>query len=478
MRKVLKTNDSAWLFAESDKTPMQVGMLATFRVPEDQPTFVGDLVARWREHKVFAPPFNYLLKSRPLPGWVELEPDDIDLDYHLRHSALPAPGSQRELGVLISRLHSWKMDRRYPLWECHVIEGLEKDRWSLYLKAHHSQVDGVGGIRLLRRILSADPDARDMLPPWSVGTQGPDQSGLPASKPKPKKAVERIEVASRGRVSGAVSRVSDGAKTTRAVSGSLARTYAESVGFGGEDGRAAPYQAPKTIFNGRIHTPRRFATQHYSIDRMKAIAKAGNGTLNDVFMTVTGGAVRRYLKEHDALPYEDLVVNVPVSVRAAGTLNVGNAITFLYANLGTLIDDPVKRMKAIKKSTQMGKDRMPKVGPGAMDAYTAVLMAPFLSQAILGFGGRGRPAANLVISNVPGPAETRYLDGSVLEELYPVSLLFNGQALNVTAVSYDGQFNIGFTGCRDSIPSLQKIAVYAGEELARLEEGLGLSTPD
>ena len=178
VRKLLKTNDSAWLFTESHRTPMQVGMLATFRVPPEDPTFVADLVRRWREHREFAPPFNYLYRSLPVPSWEELDPDAIDLDYHLRHSALPAPGSQRELGVLVSRLHSSKMDRRYPLWECHVIEGLEEDRWSLYMKAHHSQVDGVGGIRLLQRILSVDPDARGMLPPWAVGTRGADQSGI------------------------------------------------------------------------------------------------------------------------------------------------------------------------------------------------------------------------------------------------------------------------------------------------------------
>ena len=109
-----------------------------------------------------------------------------------------------------------------------------------------------------------------------------------------------------------------------------------------------------------------------------------------------------------------------------------------------------------------------------MDAYTAVLMLPFLSEALLGVGGRGRPAANLVISNVPGPAETRYLDGSPMEEIFPVSLLFNGQALNITGVSYAGEFGIGYTGCRDSIPSLQRIAVYSGEELERLEAAYGV----
>jgi len=464
-RRLLKTNDSAWLFAETHRTPMQVGMLATFRVPEDRPTFVADLVARWRECREFAPPFNLLYRKLPVPSWVELEPEQIDLDYHLRHSALPSPGSQRELGVLVSRLHSSMMDRRYPLWECHVIEGLEKDRWSLYMKAHHSQVDGVGGIRLLRRILSTDPEARDMLPPWAIGTRGPDQSGLP---PRER---ERSPVAGG---SGPLDQVRDGLRSAAAITEALTRTYVESVtGLGAEEDRAVPFRAPRTILNGRIHTPRRFATQHYPIERMKAVAKAAEGSLNDVFLAICGGALRRYLIEQDALPDEDLVANVPVSVRTGHDANVGNAITFLYSRLGTNVADPVERIQVVKASTRLGKDRLPEVGSGAMDAYTAGVMAPFLGQAILGFGGRGRPAFNLVISNVPGPAERRYLDGSPMEEIYPVSLLFNGQALNITGVSYAGEFNIGYTGCRDSLPHLQHIAVYSGEELGALEEGLG-----
>jgi len=458
-RKLLKINDSAWLFAESHRTPMQVGMLATFRVPDGQPTFVQDLVDRWRQVREFEPPYNYLFKMAPVPSWAEVPDDQIDLDYHLRHSALPGPGSQRELGVLISRLHSARMDRRYPLWECHVIEGLEEDRWSLYMKAHHSQIDGVGGIRLLRRILSADPDTRGMLPPWAVGTHGTDQSGLPPRT----KSVETTDSGP-----GLLGTVTSAA----GVTGSLAKTFAEGVtGLGGGD-RAVPFRAPKTIFNGRIHTPRRFATQHYPIERLKKAAAAADASLNDVFLTICGGALRRYLSELDALPRETLTANVPVSVRQGEEAGVGNAITFLYSSMGTDIEDPVERIEAIRASTQLGKARLPKASGVTMDLYTAALMAPFLGQAILGVGGHGRPVFNLVVSNVPGPTERRYIDGSPLEEIYPVSLLFNGQALNITAVSYDGEFNIGYTGCRDSLPSLQKIAVYSGEELERLEAGL------
>jgi len=456
-RKLLKINDSAWLYAESHRSPMQVAMLATFCMPEGKPDFVGDLFARWREARQFQPPFNYLLRATPVPSWQELPDDQIDLDYHLRHSALPRPGSQRELGVLVSRLHSAKMDRRYPLWECHLIEGLEGGQWSMYMKVHHSQIDGVGGVRLLKRMLSADPDARDMLPPWAVGTRGPDQSGLP---PRPAATPERVEHRP------TLSRlVGEGAS----VATSLGRTYAESLLGTPDPVRAVPFRAPKTLFNGRIHTPRRFATQHYRVDRLKQVATTSGASLNDVFLAVCGGALRRYLLEMDALPHEPLIANVPVSVRAGEAPGVGNAISFLYATLGTDIADPAERLAAIRESTRLGKERLPHAGGIAMDAYTAVLMGPFLSQAILGVGGRGRPASNVVISNVPGPAEPRYLDGSRLEELYPVSLLFNGQALNITAVSYDGHFNIGFTGDRDSIPSLQRIAVHAGEELEALE---------
>lgn len=469
-RKILKTNDSAWLFAESHRTPMQVGMLATFTVPEDNPNFVAELVDRWREVRHFAPPFNLLLKNLPLPGWRELPDSEIDLDYHLRHSALPSPGSQRELGILVSRLHSAMMDRRYPLWECHVIEGLEENRWSIYMKVHHSQIDGVGGVRLLRRTLSADPAARDMLPPWAVGTRGADQSGI--VKPEPtaaKKATDRA-IAKRESTPGPIG-------SAASIGTSLLKTYSESLIGSSDENRAVPFRAPKSIFNGRIHTPRRFATQVYSIERLRRIAQAADASLNDVFLAICGGGLRTYLEEQEALPKEPLIANVPVSVRKGEGAKVGNAITFLYSTLGTDVEDPVERIQRIKRSTRLGKDRLPHVGPMAMDGYTAVLMLPFMAQAILGVGGRGRPASNVVISNVPGPSEPRYLDGSRLDEIYPLSLLFNGQALNITAVSYDGNFNIGFTGCRDSIPSLQRIAVYCGDEVQRLEAALEVPEP-
>lgn len=461
---ILKINDAAWLFAESRRTPMHVGLLATFSMPEDaDERYLPDMVDNWRTIRTFAPPFNYVLARPGLPRWKELPDDQIDVDYHFRHSAVPSPGGERALGVLVSRLHTQRLDRRYPLWECHVIEGVEKGKWSLYMKVHHSQIDGVGGLRLARRMFSVDPEARDMLPPWAIGTTGPDQSGVDRSARKGVATVDR-------RIDPVAS-----AKSAASVVKSLTTTYTESLtGLGGSE-RAVPFRAPKSVLNSRINAPRRFATQAYDMDRMKAVAKAAGGSLNDVFLAISGAALRRYLLELDALPEHTLTANVPVSVRPEGEANVGNAITFLYAGLGTDVEDPVERVQAIRASTQLAKQRLPEAGGAMMDTYTAVLMGPFLAPAVLGVGGYGPPDANLVISNVPGLREPRYFNGSRVEAYFPMSLLFHGQALNITGVSNAGTFCIGYTGCRDTLPHLQRIAVYSGEALEELEAALDLT---
>lgn len=459
-RQVLKLNDASWLQMESAHTPMHVGMLLRFRTPEDAgPSYLKDLVEQWRSVQTFEAPFNYRLHGSTIPRWETLPDEDVDLDYHLRHSALPAPGGERELGVLVSRLHSSRLDRKYPLWELHIIEGLADDHWAMYFKVHHSQIDGVGGLRMLRRIFTSDPEARELLPPWAVGLRGPDQSGIvqPPREPreKPLKAGSPL-------------------KTARSIAGSLGRTYYESFTGPKDPLRAAPYRAPKTTFNTPISTPRRFATQLYTMDRLRAVASAIDGSLNDVFLAICSGAIRRYLLELDDLPDESITANVPVSVRAEDGPGMGNAITFLLTQLRTDVEDPLERVRLIQESIRHGKARLPKVGSAAMDTYTAGLMAPVMLQAVLGIGGHGRPSSNLVLSNVPGPTGACYVEGSRLEAIFPLSLLFNGQALNITGVSFDGQFSIGYTGCRDNVPHLQRIAVYSGDALAELEAALSL----
>ena len=459
MPRPLKINDVAWLYADRARTPMQVGMLATFTLPDDAgSTYLADLVRRWRGVQAFAPPFNLVFRG-VLPHWETVPDDAVDLDHHLHHAALPAPGGDEALRALVSRLHAQRMDRRHPLWELHVIEGLGSRRWALYFKFHHSQVDGAGGLRMARRFLTVDQSRRGMLPPWAVGTNGVDQSGAPRP-PRPDVEV----IGGRTRLQG-----------LRSVAGSLARTYAETVGAPRERLRAVPYGAPKAAFNGRIGPTRRFATQSWEMDRLRAVAAAADASINDVYLTATGGGLRRYLTELGRLPERGLTASIPVAVRTEEPAKVGNALTFLWSSLGTDVADPAARLAAVRESTRLGKERVPTASPAVMDAYTVLLMLPVLGQAVTGSGGVGAPAFNVVVSNVPGFSEDRWLDGSSLDQFWPLSLVFHGQGLNITAISNESLFCVGYTGASDAVPSLDGLAAHTGQALVELESAYGVA---
>jgi WS/DGAT/MGAT family acyltransferase len=468
--RLLKPADAVWLLNERRDTPAHVGGLMQLSKPDDAgPTFVADLVASWRSRTTFAPPFNLRPRLVPLPAWEELRDDEIDLDYHLRHSALPRPGGERELGVLVSRLHSHPLDRHRPLWECHVIEGLADDRFAIYWKFHHSKLDGIAAMRLMDRAFAEDPEERDRPPLWAQRRRrrrGPDDEGDERSSSSELATRARALAAVPSRGGRVAASWADGA---RQIAGVGLRQVRETV-LPRDTDHAVPFRAPRTILNGSIHAPRRFATQHYPVDRMKAVAKDRGATVNDVLLTICGGALRRYLEERDALPRRSLVATLPVSVRPPDDEGAGNAITFIHALLGT--DEPASdgRLRKVVASTTAAKRLIERLPSSTMDAYTALLMGPYLGQLALGLGARGRPMHNIVVSNVRGPATTRYVEGARVDEMFPVSLLFDGQALNITALSYDGEFCIGFTGCRDNLASMQRIAVYCGEELDALED--------
>jgi len=463
MARKIKLNplDAAWLMVESIETPMHVGSLTIFSLPARAPeSFLKDLVAQMREHRNFSAPFNLKLANPKLkgvlPAWVE--DHRIDLDYHLRHSALPAPGGERELGVLISRLHSHQLDFNRPLWEFHLIEGLENNRFALYVKMHHSQVDGVGGMQMLQKMLSPDPNAPDMLPPWSIGRGGGDKSkrkGLRQTLPEQLKA----HAATLPSVIRALSDVVSSAMRQR------------------DPANAAPFVAPRSIFNRKVGGQRRFATQHYDLARIKAVAKATDATVNDIFLELCAGSLRRYLEEIQALPNQPLTAGIPVSIRPADDADSGNAISFIIANLNTQQGDALKRLQGIKESVQIAKDKLQALPKASLVNYTMLFMAPYILSMLTGLGGRTKPMFNVTISNVPGPMQTLFFNGAKLEQMYPISLLSHGQALNITVVSYAGQFNVGFTGCRDTLPHMQRLATYMAEDLEALEMAIRKRKP-
>jgi WS/DGAT/MGAT family acyltransferase len=454
MSALIKPFDAAWFYVEKPNAPAHFAPLMILSKPAGAPaTFIRDFVEQWRGARSFAPPFNYRLRQGRVPAWDILPDEEIDLDYHLRHSALPAPGGERELGVLVSRLHSHRLDRRRPLWECHVIEGLENDRFAVYIKLHHGQLDGVGAARLMARVFTQDPEVRGQMPPWSVGMQSKRRPvGYEPGHARPRPGA------------GIGATLSSMPEVLKALGGMARDAYS-----GRRPEVAAPFLAPMAILNRRISGQRRFATQRYELARLKRIAKAAEVTINDVFLAISSAGLRRYLSELDALPKKSLVGQVPVNVRPEGDSSVGNSLAFIYARLPTDIEDPIECLAAVRDSVAAGKARHQALPAAGVSPFTMLLLGPYMTQLIFGLGGRVHPAANLVISNVPGPRERLYFNGARVEQVFGPSVLFHGQALNITMTSYVDEVNISYTGCRDSLPHLQKLAVYTGEALDQIE---------
>lgn len=460
---MIKPLDAAWLYVDTKETPMHVGNLSIFSLPPDAgPDYMQQLVDHLRATTTFAAPFNLKLASprlkSVLPTWKTAY--RIDLDYHVRHSALPQPGGERELGVLISRLHSHPMDFNRPLWEAHIIEGLENDRFALYVKMHHSLVDGVGGMRMLQKMMSPDPATSRLPPPWAIGRGNHPRSAKRKAAPP---FMQSVSAALQQQLENAP-------KLGKALGHLVIEHLRKTV-----PAEALPFDGPLSRLNGRVSGQRRFATQHYPLERVKAVAKAAGVSLNDVFLGLCAATLRRYLEEIQALPEKPLTAGIPVSIRPADDDESSNAISFIIGNLNTHLADPLTRLQSIHRSTEVAKQQLQQLPRASLVSYTSVFMAPFIVQLLAGLGGKTRPMFNVTISNVPGPSEPLYFNGARLEQMYPVSLLTHGQGLNITCVSYAGQFNIGLTGCRDTLPHMQRLAVYMGEALVELEQKLGLS---
>lgn len=458
--KRLSPVDAAWLVLEGRDTPMHVGGLFEFTNPPDAPPdYLRRELDRMRSERTIPRPWNLKLIEGPVVGPrlpLMREDTDIDLDYHVRHLALPSPGGQRELGILVSRLHSHQLDLHRPLWELHLIEGLEENRFAMYLKMHHSLIDGVSGIRLILRTLSPDPEKRGLPAFWTVGEGGRGSRSTPA-----KSSGSAIERTTRALTGGAE------------ALGGLGRAAAQLGGARFGDGElSAPYGAPASALGGRLGGQRRFATQQYDLDLIKRLAKASGGTLNDIVLWLSATALRRYLAEHGKVPSRSLTAGIPVNLREADDQSAGTAIGMVIAELGTNVADPRQRLRKIQRSVAEAKKHLMALPGPARTPYTLLLNAPYITGLMAGLGGRAPVPFNVTISNVPGPSEPLYFNGARLDAMFPLSLLLHGSALNITCLSYAGTLNFGLTGARDTLPHLQRLAPYMREALDELEEVL------
>lgn len=472
--------DAMFLWGETAETMMHVASLMPFTPPEGAgPEFLEQVY----EEMLGAPvcsPWNQRLTHphilrHPAQAWVE--DDHFDLDYHVRRSALPSPGDERQLGIVVSRLHSNQLDFSRPPWEVHLIEGLEGGRYAVYTKVHHSLVDGYTGTRIQQKSMSDDP-GDDSTPfffsvdPWS---------GKPSGHPEEAPASGGVLAAPK-RVLGAATGT---ARTAARTAGALANTgvgTAKAVARleltrSPDTALVDPTSAPNSIFNARTSRNRRLATQQYDLARVKAIAKASGGTVNDVVMAICGGGLRCYLDELGDLPAKPLIAFMPVNLRDEGDEGGGNRVGVTLASMGTHLKDPRERLEAVIASTSQAKQQMRGMKQLTVLAYSGYLLAPAAAQlvgALTGVGQALPKTINLVLSNLAGPSHTLYMRGARLEAIYPISIPVHGMALNITLESYDGTLCFGFVGCRDAVPSLQRLAVYTGEALEELATAYGV----
>src|SRR5580765_6701661 len=441
----LSSLDASFLHLETPETPMHVGSLALLELPKGyQGDFYDEVKALIGKRMHIAKVLTRKLAQMPFelasPVWIE--DDDIDLDHHIRSLTLRRPGSMAQLEVLIARLHSMLLDRSRPLWEMHVIEGLDDGQVAFYTKAHHSGVDGKAGTELMKVLYDISPQIREVPPPRRRRGGNAYQLGI----------LEMIEAAT-----------TNSLQQYRRLAG-LVPTAAKALGAAAKvimDQRTRKGQrplnlglAPKTIFNASITNQRSYATLSLPMDEVKALGKRVGGTINTIVMAMCSIAIERFLKERELLPKKGaLIAAVPVSLRTEGDDSMNNQVTMVRVDLATDIADFAERFKAIHASSEAGKAVVRELKP-VLGEDIPITGSPWFLTGLASLIGRSNLAGRLpavgtvVISNVPGPPMPLYMAGARMLHYYPVSIPYHGSALNITVQSYAGRLDFGFIACR------------------------------
>lgn len=451
--------DAGFLYVETPETPMHVGSLIIFELPDGMRDFAAAVREHVRGRLHLAPIFTQRIALMPFdlghPVWVEA--GSLDFNYHFQAHRLAKPGSQAQLDTLTAQLHSELLDRECPLWQFHVIEGLSNGQAALYTKVHHAALDGAAGAALAGAILDLGPTPREVPP-----------AGAAKSLNRP----------SRSKLLGSLfsNTLAQYAKIARALPGAVKRvaSAAREQGVRGTLSATKGLFAPRTLFNVGIEAMRSYATLSLPLSELKAVAAACGATLNDVVLALCSGSLRRYLLAHEALPDRSLIAAVPISLRELGDLRQNNQVTMLPCSLSTDATTAEARLTAVqaamagvKATSSKFKDMIPTDYPS--------LGAPWLIAGLTQLVGKTRLAdriplpVNIVISNVAGPRVPLFLAGAKMLHYYPVSIVVHGLALNITVHSYCGRLDFGFIACANAVPDPAALALAVAAEHAELK---------
>jgi WS/DGAT/MGAT family acyltransferase len=450
----LSAMDSAFLHLETAEMPMHVGSLHRYQLPKGyHGSWYDDVKQHLARRLHLAPVFTRKLALMPFdlanPVWIE--DTDIDLDYHIRHTVLPKPGTQEQLEALAARLHSSLLDRSRPLWEFYVIEGLADGTMGFYTKVHHAAIDGQAGVALGNAMLDITPVPRVVKPPRPHRTNR-YQLGV----------AELLGAA----LSNTLRQVAMVGKLALPLGKTLLASARQSISerrFGLGALRSLLTMPPPTPFNVSITNQRVFAALSLPLDEAKRMGKTHGASINDLVLWLCSTALRDYLKESRELPQASLVAGVPVSLRAEGDTRMNNQVTMSLVDLATDEKDGLARLRRIREATASMKNTMGAFGELIPTDFPS-LGAPWLLSGLASLYGRSGLAdrirmANVAISNVPGSPLPLYLAGAKMLDYYPVSIAAHGVALNITVQSYMGQLCFGLIACRRAVPDVRDIAL-------------------
>ena len=445
--------DLMFFLTESVDNPRHVGSVLIFRRPaRGGAGTVRQVVDAYRSTRP-KPPFNRIpvFRKAGMPEWQDV--DNVDMDHHVLHLALPAPGSNEQLHRLIADLHAPMLERHRPGWKVYVIEGLEGGRFAIYHKCHHALVDGESGMRILRQSLADSP--RDRRIRTTVGLEHPHRP-----RPTPLGLGAALEREARRL-----------ARRTLSVGRGSFHLLEQALGGlrGYSPRQLRAFTAPHTPMNDPIYNARAISHVVLPLPRMKAVARARNSTLNDVALFALDAGVNRYLRAIGRVPDHPLVTICPVSLHEPGSTDVTTNVSAIFPPLGPVSAPIDRRLSTIMANTRAAKAELKDLGKDTAYAYAVMAFALSETIAIASPEALGLLTANLLISNVRGPERPMYLNGARLEALFPVSTLIVGVGLNVTFMSYAGQVILGFTANGSSLPEVESMARYSEEAFASLE---------
>ncbi|OBG19753.1 diacylglycerol O-acyltransferase [Mycobacterium sp. 852002-51057_SCH5723018] len=456
--------DASFLYLETPAQPMHVCSIIDLDTATMPGGYSFDRLRESLSLRLKAmPQFREKLANSALnldhPVWVD--DDNFEVDRHLHRIGLPPPGGRTELSEICGHIASLPLDRRRPLWEMWVIEGVagtdchRDGRVAVMTKVHHSGVDGVTGANLMSQLCATEADAP---PPDPVDGVGGGSGWQIAAGGLVRFATRPLQLAN---------------VVPQTMSSLMATARKALEG----QAMARPFAAPRTAFNASISGRRNIAYAQLDLEDVKKVKNHFGVKVNDVVMALVSGVLRQYLAERNALPESSLVASVPVSVHGKSDRPGRNQVSAMFSNLHTQIADPAQRLKSIAEATSVAKEHSSAIGDSLLQDWSQ-----FAASGVFGIAMRlyartrlteSMPVHNLVVSNVPGPQEPLYFLGCEVKAMYPLGPIFHGSGLNITVMSLSGKLDVGLISCPDLVPDMWEMADDFGVAMEELLAAAG-----